>query len=291
MKALLQRSPSLRSVLPALAAVALLSVLPAKPAAASPELISALNAVRALGCGGRPGAEAALKPSAALSEAAQALSKGMKLPEAVAAQNYRATRSNNVWLSGPQGVKPVTDMVAANYCAVLTDAGLSEIGIYQQGPQTWIVLASPFAPVVAAQAGDVAARVLQLVNTARGQPRLCGGKPYGPAAPLKLNDTLSAVSLGHAADMAQNSYFAHQARDGSQPPDRATRGGYKWRAVGENIAAGQQTPDAAVDGWIKSPPHCANLMGGQYTEMGVAFSVNKASEAGIYWVQMFGAPR
>jgi uncharacterized protein YkwD len=61
--------------------------------------------------------------------------------------------------------------------------------------------------------------------------------------------------------------------------------------VGENIAAGQQAPDAAVDGWLRSPPHCANLMGPQYTEMGIAFAVQPTSEAGIYWVQMFGTPR
>ncbi len=185
----------------------------------------------------------------------------------------------------------MTDSVAANYCSTLTEPGLSDIGVYQQGPQTWIVLAAPFAPVAASQTGDVAERVLQLVNAARSQPRLCGGKSYGPAAPLNLNNTLSKIAMDHAQDMSTHSYFDHRARDGSQPAGRATRGGYNWRSVGENIAAGQQTPEAAVDGWIKSPPHCQNLMGGQFNEMGIAFSVNKASEAGIYWVQMFGARR
>jgi uncharacterized protein YkwD len=49
--------------------------------------------------------------------------------------------------------------------------------------------------------------------------------------------------------------------------------GYKFRATGENIAAGPSTPDGAVAGWIKCPPHCANLMNSTFTEMGVAFSV------------------
>ncbi len=263
----------------------------ATPASASAELVSALNAVRALGCGGRPGVSAGLRPSAPLAQAAKGLADGNKLPDALAAQGYRATRTNNLWLSGPQGVKAVTDTVASNYCSTLTEPALTDIGIYQQGPQTWIVMATPFAPVAVAQSAEAAARVLQLVNAARSQPRLCGGKPYGPAGSLRLNDTLSTVALGHARDMATHSYFAHQARDGSQPAERATRGGYTWRSVGENIAAGQQTPEAAVEGWIKSPPHCQNLMGGQYTEMGIAFSVNQNSEAGIYWVQMFGSPR
>ena len=28
-----------------------------------------------------------------------------------------------------------------------------------------------------------------------------------------------------------------------------------------------------------------------YTEMGVAFAVNPASDMGVYWAQVFGAPR
>lgn len=275
----------------ALSVAALTASLIPEPALASTELVSALNAVRALGCSGRAGIGAGFTPNPQLTQAAKGLAEGAKLPDALNAQGYRATRTANLWLSGPQGVKAVTDSVAANYCSTLTEPGLSDIGVYQQGPQTWIVMAAPFAPVVVSESGEVAARVLQLVNAARSQPRLCGGKPYGPAGPLKLNDTLSTVAMGHAQDMSTHSYFAHRARDGSQPAERATRGGYRWRSVGENIAAGQQTPEAAVEGWIKSPPHCQNLMGGQFNEMGIAFSVNKASEAGIYWVQMFGAQR
>lgn len=261
------------------------------PAHASPELVSALNAVRTLGCASHAGTATPFKSSPQLDQAARDLSMGLKLPDALLSQDYRANRTNTIWLSGPQGTRAVTDMAAANYCAVLTEPALKEIGIWQQGPQTWIVAAAPFAPVVAAQADDVADQVLRLVNAARAQARTCGTKDFAPAASLKLNATLTAVSQGHAADMARHSYFAHQARDGSSPAERATRGGYRWRNVGENIAAGQTTPEAAVEGWIKSPPHCANLMGAQYTEMGIAFTVNKASDAGIYWVQMFGTPR
>ena len=44
-------------------------------------------------------------------------------------------------------------------------------------------------------------------------------------------------------------------------------------------------------GWIKSPPHCANMMDAVFSEMGAGFAVNSASEMGVYWVQVFGAPR
>ena len=91
--------------------------------------------------------------------------------------------------------------------------------------------------------------------------------------------------------MATNDYFSHTARDGSTPAQRVTRAGYRWRMTGENIAAGQLSPEAAVAGWIKSPGHCENLMNAGYTEMGVAAAVNSASKMGLYWAQEFGTPR
>jgi uncharacterized protein YkwD len=120
---------------------------------------------------------------------------------------------------------------------------------------------------------------------------MCGNTRFATAGLLRLNATLSRTSLAHAVDMAQHSYLSHEGRDGSTPADRVTRAGYRWRSVGENIASGPTAPEAVVDGWIKSPHHCANLMAPRYTEMGVAYSVNRASEAGIYWAQLFGAPR
>ena len=69
------------------------------------------------------------------------------------------------------------------------------------------------------------------------------------------------------------------------------RAGYLWRITGENIAAGQLSPEAAVAGWIKSPGHCENLMNEGYTEMGVAGAVNPTSKMGFYWAQEFGTPR
>jgi uncharacterized protein YkwD len=61
--------------------------------------------------------------------------------------------------------------------------------------------------------------------------------------------------------------------------------------VGENIAAGQPTPEQVVAGWVQSPRHCANLMAAEYTEMGVAYATEPHSAAGTYWTQMFASPR
>ena len=82
-----------------------------------------------------------------------------------------------------------------------------------------------------------------------------------------------------------------QTDDGSDPAQRVQRAGYKYRSTAENIAAGQMKAVDAVADWIESPAHCANLMNPAFTDMGVAFSVERGSEMGVYWTQEFGARR
>jgi uncharacterized protein YkwD len=154
------------------------------------------------------------------------------------------------------------------------------------------VIAAPFAPSLEMSAQAAGQRLLELVNQARATPRSCGGRAFGAARPLRWNDTLAEASRLHAEDMARNNYFSHGGRDGSNPSQRVERAGYRYRATGENIAAGSQmTPDNAVAGWIKSPGHCANLMNPAFSDMGAAFAVDARSEMGVYWTQAFGAPR
>jgi uncharacterized protein YkwD len=91
--------------------------------------------------------------------------------------------------------------------------------------------------------------------------------------------------------MANNNYFAHVGRNGDRAGERAQQAGYRWKRIGENIAAGQDSADSAVNGWLNSPGHCANLMNPQFTDMGAAFAINKKSDLLIYWTQVFGTPR
>jgi uncharacterized protein YkwD len=50
------------------------------------------------------------------------------------------------------------------------------------------------------------------------------------------------------------------------------------------------TAEVVVNGWLDSPGHCSNIMDTQYTEMGIAYLVNRKSDAGIYWTQVFARP-
>jgi len=254
-------------------------------------LLRALNAARLKGCEGRPGLTEPLRENTRLSAAAARIAAGGQLGEALQAAGYRATRAAYITLQGYSGPAALAQGAVDSSCAALTQGDLAEAGFHQRAEQTWIVLAAPFSPPGAAQAEDVQARVLALVNEARAKPRRCGTESFAAARPVRLNAQLQSIALAHASDMARHNYFSHTGRDGSQVAERASRAGYPWRAIGENIAAGQMNAEAAVQGWIKSPGHCANLMAPVYTEMGAAFVVNERSKDGIYWVQVFGAVR
>lgn len=62
--------------------------------------------------------------------------------------------------------------------------------------------------------------------------------------------------------------------------------GVRYRAAGENIAAGQTTPAQVVDAWMNSPGHRANILERAYKYIGVGY-VNSGSGYRHYWVQMF----
>jgi uncharacterized protein YkwD len=263
----------------------------AQPAEGHPALLRALNALRQQGCAKGARAVAPLRENAALSRAAARMAAGSKLDDALKAAGYRAVRVSQITVRGAGGTTALTRSTLGKSCSPAVHGELKEAGFYQSGTQTWVVLAAPFSPPDTAQADNIEARVLALVNAARAKPQRCGSQAFAAAPPLRLNPTLQSVASSHAAEMARYSYFSHTGRDGSTVDGRATQAGYPWRSIGENIAAGQMTADAAVQGWIKSPGHCANIMSPAYSEMGAAFVVNRQSSAGIYWAQVFGAAR
>ena len=233
-----------------------------------------------------------LKPQAALERVARALARGDKLQQSLNAVGYRATRSSAFSISGDGvGSRAAALLAKQSYCPRLQSAAMTEIGIYLDARQVWIGMAAPFAPSVGLSEPAAGQRVLDLVNQARATPRYCGSTPFNAVLPLRWNDTLAEASRLHAEDMARNNYFSHRGRDGSSPAQRVERAGYRYRATGENIAAGgQMNAENAVAGWIKSPGHCANLMNPVYTEMGVAYAVDSRSAMGVYWIQAFGTP-
>ncbi|WP_339096721.1 CAP domain-containing protein [Deinococcus sp. VB142] len=133
--------------------------------------------------------------------------------------------------------------------------------------------------------------VLRLTNDIRAKGATCGGTAYAPAPPLKWNDRLAHAARNHALDMGKRSYFEHTTPEGVRFSERVTAAGYAWQTVGENIAAGYATPASVVDGWLKSPGHCVNLMNPAFTELGVGRAQVSGSPYSLYWGQSFGAPQ
>jgi len=265
----------------ACAALALSALWPAS--ARADELFDAVAQARQ-----RCGAKVPLRSEPRLDEAARRMAQGAALESALRASGYHAKRSFQWTLSGYRTPQAAAQALVPGQCRALADPEVTEAGVYRSGTSYRIVVTVPFDPPAAAQAGHVASRVLALVNQARAQPRRCGGKSFEPAPPLALNAQLAEAAALHAQDMARHGFLEHEGRDGSTPADRATRVRYPWRSIGENIASGQTTPEQVVRDWLRSPEHCANIMDSRFTEMGVAYAVNSATEGGIYWTQAFG---
>lgn len=118
---------------------------------------------------------------------------------------------------------------------------------------------------------DFQSELLRRVNAARAAGATCGREGrFAPAPPLRWNERLARAAQGHSRDMVARGFFEHTAPDGRDMAARVQAAGYDWRSVGENIAAGQTSVAAVVDGWLASDGHCANLLSPRFTEMGAA---------------------
>ncbi len=134
-----------------------------------------------------------------------------------------------------------------------------------------------------AQAGGAAGPLAEVVDRTNAE-RARHGLP-----PLAADARLTAAAQAHSADMVRRGFFAHESPDGSQVWDRAVAAGYAYRKVAENIAAGQRTADEVVHGWMHSPGHRANILDRDLTQIGVGRA--EGGPHGVYWTQVFGAPR
>jgi uncharacterized protein YkwD len=263
----------------------------AAAAAAVAGPVDVVNSIRAEGCSRRPVAQEPLAQNPLLDRAAAELSRNNELRRAIESVAYAVGTATSLHARGATSDAALRDVLAARFCTQLAAPELAEIGAFQRGGEVWIVLAGPLPAPAADEARVVAERVLALVNEARGEARRCGRSRLEATHPLAFSATLTQIAARHAADMVAQSTMTHRGSDGSVAAERVTRAGYRWRAVGENVAAGQPDAESVVAGWLESPGHCANLMGPQFTEMGVAFALAPDSNPPVYWAQVLAAPQ
>ncbi|MFC9317107.1 sigma-70 family RNA polymerase sigma factor [Streptomyces nigra] len=132
------------------------------------------------------------------------------------------------------------------------------------------------APQQEAPSGTVG-QVVALVNKERAAAG-CG--------PLAEDSLLDKSAQTHSADMAARDFFDHTNPDGADPGQRITAAGYRWSTYGENIAMGQQTPEAVMESWMNSPGHRANILNCSFKDIGVGVH---EGPGGPWWTQNFGA--
>jgi uncharacterized protein YkwD len=258
------------------------------------DAVSAVQVLRAGGCGGILPAAQPLRPNALLDRAAEQWAAGRALTVATERSGYWATVTASVHVNGPDTA--LLQLIRRADCVVVMNRELREVGVYHRGLDSWLVLASAVATpgVPRPEPGDrvLATRALQLVNEARARGTRCGRREFAPAPPVTLSETLADVASGHALDMAEHNYFEHQDLSGQSPADRVRAVGYREKLVGENIAYGPQSVEEAVQGWLDSPDHCENIMDPRFAQMGIANATGRAaSRHGLYWVQVLAEPR
>lgn len=194
------------------------------------------------------------------------------------------TGAANETPAGTDSPSPVTDTP--------TDTSGGETPDSANSPQSPDVEASLIAGAsnVACDASvsDFQQTMLAVVNNSRRVARMCGSSNQPAVDVVSWNPLLAAAALNHAGDMVSFNFFDHTGSDGLGVSDRAESAGYSWRAIGENIAAGQSDVEQVHEGWLDSPGHCRNIMSSLFTEVGAACITSDDVDFQSYWVVVFG---
>src|ERR1700722_361692 len=91
-------------------------------------------------------------------------------------------------------------------------------------------------------------------------------------APLHWNTNLAAAAHAHALLMAQRNALSHQFSGEAPLQDRVRSAGARFTEVAENVAEGPSAEMIHVS-WMHSPPHRANLLDPELTDVGIAVAV------------------
>ena len=150
------------------------------------------------------------------------------------------------------------------------------------------------------------ANYLFLINEARADARNCGDRGFFPAvAAVTWSTKLYKAAFEHSQDLANSNTWSHDGsgtetdwsgyalNKQSEMQDRVATYDYRWSRISENIYATTKnnTLKLAIEGWINSPGHCANLMDPDVTQVGMALAENPNSQFTYYWTQNFGKPK
>ena len=103
-------------------------------------------------------------------------------------------------------------------------------------------------------------------------------------ATLSIDAEVQKVARDKAQDMVDNNYFSHTSPIYGSPFDMMKSYGIKYKAAGENIA-GNSSNSGAVNAWMNSEGHKANILSNNYNYTGIG--VVSSPKYGKIYVQMF----
>src|SRR5262249_54697411 len=112
--------------------------------------------------------------------------------------------------------------------------------------------------------------------------------------PLVINPLLQQAAQAHADNMARQDKYGDTDQnghilDGHDFIWRLAQVGYVWSVAGENVAynLGYANPVVTLaNQWWDSPDHRANILGADYTEIGIGLA--RGASGRTYGVQLFG---
>lgn len=117
--------------------------------------------------------------------------------------------------------------------------------------------------------------VLKLINEQRKKNGL---------SDLKVDNEVQRVARIKAQDMVDKNYFSHTSPTYGSPFDMLKSFKVTYKTAGENIA-GNSTNAGAVNAWMNSPGHKANILNSSFNYTGIG--VVSSSTYGKVYVQMF----
>lgn len=143
-----------------------------------------------------------------------------------------------------------------------------------QEPETPPQVQKPETGTPDSSAASYAEQVVSLVNEERAKAGL---------SPLTVQTDITAAANVRAKEIKQQ--FSHTRPDGSSFSSALKQQGVSFSGSGENIAYGQRTPQQVMEGWMNSSGHRANILNGNYKNIGIGYYQD---EQGVnYWVQLF----
>ena len=167
-------------------------------------------------------------------------------------------------------------LIFALIAATLAAPSVADARHRHRGPHKAVAVAARSCPdadlgPAAGNLGRIRAAILCLHNEIRAQNHL----PL-----LREHRRLRRAALGHSRDMVRTHYFEHTSPSGRTMVDRILAARYVredqgW-ALGENLEWGTgslATPRGALEAWMRSPGHRANILQRSFREMGVGVVV------------------